>query len=273
MSETSIGDILNGTPEEPVIEQPEAETPPEAETTEDQARDERPRDEHGRFIPKGEKQPEEAQEAIPAPSAPPAPEESRMVPRDALQDERRKRQELEAQLREMQRQVQQIQQPPPVPQAVPDQWEDPEGHTRYLIQQAAASAREEALAEVRRERVLLSAEAAKQRHPDYVEKVDTFNQLAAQNPALIATMMQQPDPAEFAYNTAKQHLELSQYGSLEARDAALRAKWEAEALERLRAEVAPAQSTAPTTLAAERNVGSRSGPAWTGPASLSELLG
>ena len=268
MTEGTIDDILNGeAAAEPVIEA-EVETPV-AEIAEPVA-DERPRDEHGRFIPKGEKQPEEAVEAAPAPSAPPAPEEASMVPRNALQDERRKRQELERQLGEMQQRL--MQQPPPPPQPVPDQWEDPEGHTHYLIQQAAVTAREEALAEVRRERVMLSAEAAKQRHPDYIDKVAVFEQLSAQNPALAQTMLQQVDPAEYAYNIAKQHEEFSKYGSLDAMIAAKKAEWEAEALAGLKASLSPAQS-APTSLAAERSVGARSGPAWSGPVSLNELLG
>lgn len=266
---TSLDDLLPGgtvTAAEPIAEET-VETPPAEET---EARSGQPRDEHGRFAPKGETPPEEAAEAAPAPSAPPAPEESTTVPRTALQDERRKRQELERQLAEISQRLTQA--PPPAPQPIPDQWEDPEGHTRYLVQQAAVTAREEALAEVRRERVMLSAEAAKQRHPDYLDKVAVFEQLSAQNPALAQTMIQQPDPAEYAYNIAKQHEEFSKYGSLDAMLAAKRAEWEAEALEGLKASIQSPAPPPPTSLATERNVGSRAGPAWSGPATLSELL-
>lgn len=266
MTEGTIDDILNGEPApEPQIEEV-AEAAPEV--AEPEATEAQPRDEHGRFAPKGEKQPEAQAEPVPA-AAPPAAEESQTVPRTALQDERRKRQELERQLQEI---SQRLTQQPVQPQPIPDQWDDPEGFARHLAREAAAQAREEALAELRRERVIHSAEAAKQRHPDYIEKVDTFNELAAQNPALIATMMQQPDPAEYAYNIAKQHEELNRYGSLDAMLEAKKKEWEAEALEGLKASLDPAPASAPTSLVTERNVGSRSGPAWSGPADLSELL-
>lgn len=264
--EQDIGDILNG-------EEVEIEAKPE--TVEEEVKtEERPRDEHGRFLPKGDDEPEPAAAQPEQPSAPPAPseDESPTVPRTALQDERRKRQTLEAELADLNQRFMQVQQPPAAqqPQQIPDQWEDPDGHTRYLAEQAAQVAEERAFQRMQQHRVMVSAEAAKTKHPDYLDRIAVFEQLSAQNPALSQQMLNHPDPAEYAYSIAQQHEKMSQYGSIDEMLAAEKVKWEAEALAKLKAEL-PAQP-APASLANERNVGSRSGPAWSGPASMDEML-
>jgi len=267
--ETSLDSILNGTSEAP--EAPPAEAPAPAEV---EAAPERPRDEQGRFLPKGENEPEPA-EAAPEPSATPAPSDhvQTTIPLAAQMDERRKRQATEAENAELRRQLAQIQQPPPQqlqPQPVPDQWDDPDGWAMHVKREAAEAARHEAVMAFQAERVKASAEDAMVKYPDYHEKREIFTQLAQNNPALWDTLFQQRDPAGWAYSIAKDHAEMSQFGSLEARDAAKKAEWEAEALERLKATL-PA-SPAPPTLSTERNVGQRSGPAWSGPTPLVDLL-
>lgn len=268
MENASLDNILNGEPApEPEAAAP-AEVPAEAEPQE------QPRDEHGRFAPKGDSEPEQA--AVPAAEegAPPAPsdDDSPTVPRKALLDERNKRQTLESQLAEANRRLlEQPQQPAPLqPQTMPDQYDDPEGHAHWLAEQAAAVAEQRAVEAVQRHHVMVSAEAAKVKYPDYLDKVAVFERLATDNPALQVQMLRNPNPAEYAYSIAKQHEEVSQYGSLDAMLEAKKKEWEAEALERLKASL-PAQS-APPTLATERNVGNRSGPAWPGPVPLTELL-
>jgi hypothetical protein len=272
METENLSDILNGTtPEAPAAEQPPAEAPAA------EAAPERPRDPAtGQFVAKGDDEPEP--QAEPAPEgAPPAPSEddSPTVPRAAHIDERRKRQAaeteagtLKAKLAEMSQRLAQIQ--PQAPASKPDQWEDPEGHEQWLVEQAGQVAEQRALQAYQRQHVIMSAEAAKAKYPDYLEKVAIFEQLSAENPALSAQMFNHPNPAEFAYGVAKNHEEVSQYGSLDAWKAAEKAKWEAEALEKLKATL-PA-SSAPPTLSNERNLGQRSGPEWSGPTPLSDLL-
>lgn len=75
-----------------------------------------------------------------------------LVPRRALEDERRKRQEYERQLAEVvqyvqSQQQQQFRQQQPTPQApeVPDPYTDPEGYQRYIVQQAHETALSERL--------------------------------------------------------------------------------------------------------------------------------
>lgn len=264
MDTGSLDDILNGVeaeqPTEPVAEAPPAEV----------AQDERPRDEHGRFAPKGEK-PAEQPEA----SAPPAPEndDSPTVPRKALQDERAKRQSLEAELAAF-RQQQAPQAPPAeaqAPQEMPDPWEDPQGYAQWVFQNASTQAQQQAAHAFHINRVAQAAEAAKLRHEDYADKVAVFQQMINENPSLEAQMLAQADPAEWAYQQASERTLLQEHGgSVSALLAAERQKWEAEAL--AGPKPTSAAPTAPPTISNERNVGVRTGPAWSGPASLADIL-
>lgn len=249
-----------------------------------------PRDDQGRFAPKPEPEPEvqetgeqaaPAEQPEPQTEVPPTPEaepEPAQIPFKALKDERAKRQTLEQELAAIKAQLQQFQQPQqpqyqpqPEPQAAPDRWEDPEGYDRWLVNQAAATARAEALETMQVERVKQTAIAARNKYQDFDTAVATFQQLAAQNPQLEQMMLQQPDPAEWAYRTAKTHLEVSQYGSLEA---AVEARVQAALEAKMAAlQQQAAKPTVPPSLATERNAAPRSNPvAWQGPPSLESIL-
>jgi len=210
----NLDDFLKGENEapEPEAEAPEtpeteAEAPQpeaEAEAPEVEAKDEgRPRDEKGRFIPKGEKE-----EASP-------PEAEERIPVKALQEERRKRQELEAQLMQMQQHLQQPPQQQQAPQGPPDRWEDPEGYDQWLVTQAAHAARAEAYQQFQYQRLAESGNRLRQSTPDYEEKIQVFGQMANANPSLLAQLVQAENPAEFAYNLGKQQIEIAQYGGID----------------------------------------------------------
>lgn len=65
-----------------------------------------------------------------------------LVPRKALEDERRKRQELERRFAEIERQPPQRQQPQhQQPVEMPDPWQDPQGYAQFVAQHAVANAR------------------------------------------------------------------------------------------------------------------------------------
>lgn len=269
MATEDLTSILNGTSEAPAAAEPPPAEPAPAAAPAEEAAPERPRDEQGRFLPKGEDG-EPAQEAAESATPAPSDDNSPTVPRKALIDERTKRQTLESHLAELNQRLVQYQRPAQQPAPKPDQWDDPDGHERWLIEQAGGIAEQRAVEAFQRQHIMQSAEAAKAKYPDYLEKVAVFEQLSAQNPDLSAQMSRSPNPAEFAYETAKRHEQVSQYGSIDGLLAAEKAKWEAEALEKLKATL-PA-SSAPPTLSNERNVGQRSGPAWSGPKPLSDLL-
>jgi hypothetical protein len=265
MENTPLTDILNGNePTEEVVEPTETVEAPEAQEAEQPEAVERPRGPDGKFIPKGEAQ-----------SAPPAPQddEGPLVPRKALQDERSKRQAFEAELAQLRAQMAQPQPQPAQPQAIPDRWEDPEGYDRWLVaqatNQATEAAREAAQQHYVVQRIQTSAEEAKAKYPDYLDKKSVFEQMAQVNPMLLEEMVRHPNPAQYAYDVAKTQIELQQYGGLEGLIEARIAARQTEAMQSVQQHL---PSSAPPTISDSRSTGSRSGPAWSGPTPLSAIL-
>lgn len=158
--------------EAPVTEQTQATAPePQPEQPQPQAQ-ETPRDERGRFAPKAEEQPQEAQ--------PQEGEERGYVPRKVAIEERKKRQELERKIEEMERRFQQPQQPQYQPQ---EQGVPPE-----MRQQV----------ELRNEFLNLHEYTARARHGDEIvtEAQQWFHDLARQDPAWAAEIQSDPHPYE-----------------------------------------------------------------------------
>lgn len=181
--------------------------PQEAE----QAADGQPRDEHGKFAPKETGVKEEG----------PPPSES--VPVKALQDERRKRQELEQQIALLQQQAQQ-----PQPQQPPEFWSNPDGALDARLEQFGSKLIQQFQQQQRIERINASEAEARVKYADYGDAFSAFQQAAQMNPTLIQRMQMAENPAEFAYQTGKRSMELEKVGSLDELLKAERAKWEAE---------------------------------------------
>ena len=261
MSEQSLGEILGS--EEPAIEEPTVEAP-EAETPQ------RERDEHGRFV---SKQAGDEQQAEPEASVTPTPEpEQERIPIAALKDERNKRQQLEERLRQYDEYFAQLQAQPKQPTEVPDMFADPDGHQAYVIEQAVQRAVEKLQPAMQQQGTLTRAEVsemlARQKYEDYDATVEVFKEAIAHNPFLVGQLHQSADPATFAYNAGKQYQQAKSYGT----EAPLsREQIEAELREKIVAEL-NLRPQVPTTLADARSVGSRSGPAWTGPTELGDIL-
>lgn len=183
----------------------------------------------------------------------------------AVADERRKRQELERRLAELQPKPSAAEQPKAF-------WDDPEG---------ALKRHEAAIAQTALNTRLQTAELiARNKYQDFDEKIARFSELVSNTPGLAPQWLNSPDPAEFAYRTAKNHMELQDAGSLEQMRADIekkvraeeRAKVEgefkakAEALEKERAAL-------PGSLSDVRGVSSqRAVPVWGGPTPLDEVL-
>lgn len=255
--ERSIEELLT---EEPVdaVEAPQVEEAPEVtEQPEGQ-----PRDEHGRFASQqtGEPQPEQAAEEV-TPTNP--------IPDDQFKGyltEKRKRQELERQIADMQAQFSQFQAQQRSPEPEPDFWDNPQQAIASQVQQAIRQAMEEQQHMQQVERINASEAAARAKYDDYGDAFSAFQQAAMANPALIQQMTRESDPAEFAYRKGKTALQLEQVGSIDELIRNERAKWEQEA----RAAI-PAQSF-PSTTATDGSVAARTGPAWSGPAPIGDLL-
>jgi hypothetical protein len=244
---------------EPVITAPES--PPPAAP----AQEARPRGPDGKFLPAepaapaAPAAPEPA--AAPAPQTPEPPKEQQFTEREraflkAAQEERDKRQALERKLAETK---------PPV--EVKDFWTDPDARIKAM---------EDHMQQVQITTVLQTTEAiARSQHPDFQEKLDSFGKLMEQTPGLYQQWLASPNPAEFAYKTAKNHMDLQQAGNLDTLKAniekELRIKIEAE-MEAKRQELEAARAAIPPTLSDARSVGNNNAPVWGGPTPLDNIL-
>lgn len=191
--------------------------------------------------------PAEPAEPTPAPKPEPKPEEGLQA---ALLAERRKRQELEARLAEQQKEK-------------PDFWEDPEARladTEAKFQQQLVM-----------QKLDISEAFAREKYSDFDEKLEIFAAMLQENPVLHQQMVQQVNPAEFAYKTALSQQKLKEMGDplkYEAElEKKLRAKWEAEkeAENKKKADL-------PGSIATTAGAGGTTGATWNGPTPINDLF-
>lgn len=115
----------------------------------------------------------------------------------AVLDERRKRQEIEAKLREYESKVNKQE------QQIEEGGEQQEIPVSSLILH---------------ERINLSRELMIDKHEDYEEMESVFVDMAKDNPMLVHQMNQSANPAKFAYNKAKEHAQYLEYQSIKDTD-------------------------------------------------------
>lgn len=247
MERVSIDAILSGEPETD-------ETP--ASTPE--------RDESGKFVSKSEKgvEPEPVQEAAPEPEVPPTEDklpEDVYKPLRAVRDENKA---LKEQLEALNNKINTLSQEPQAPP--PSMWEDDQAWQAHFQQSIMRQADQLS-------RINASEMAARAQYPDFQEKYDQFNRMAAENPAIVQQAMSDPHPWNKAYQIAQNAITMQEMGATDL--ATMKAKLREELLAELQAQVPVTAPKAPPSLVNERSVGSRSGPAWSGPKSLDELLG
>ncbi len=178
-----------------------------------------------------EGQPHDAPPASETPEGADGPEPT--VPLRALQDERRKRQELAERLTSMEQQAASV--------ARPDPFEDPDG--------AAEFDRREGTETTFRLRCDMSQEMMRQSHADYDEVESVFMEAAQANPALAVQLANHPFPARFAYQQGSRFRELLRAGDPQAR------------------------AVLPESLAEAPSASPRQAAKWSGPKPLKHILG
>lgn len=181
----------------------------------------------------------------------------------AAQEERGKRQELERRLAAIESAKAQ---PPASAEPAKTFWDDPEG--------ALEKHKQEIRREQIQERLKTTELIARRAHPDFEEKLAVFATVVQQTPGLSQQWLASPDPAEFAYNLGKNHLELQQAGSIDE----LRAKIEKETRIKLETELkekadklAQERAAIPPSLSEARSTGVNK-PVWGGIPSLEDVL-
>ena len=197
---SDLADALDGKFEEATEEQPDNRAEEaEDKSTEGQSED-KPTVDDPPEQPKGDKE-----------VTPPVTEDDPKIAAFKAQalDERRKRQELEAELRELKK---------PQETKAPDVLDDPEGFTKSL-----KDSQEQMSFTIRAE---LSADFMKQQHNDYDQREAEFYELAKESPELRAQLRAAANPARFAYDTATKHARLKALENVDDMEAKLRAEIE-----------------------------------------------
>jgi hypothetical protein len=226
----------------------------------------RVRDETGKFVKKEEVKKEEVKVEETK-----APEKKEVIPPKqefsdkerallaALQDERRKRQELEKR--------QEVKKP--------DKpfWEAPEDHFKAVEEQHKSWEQKQ----TERETVNLlrvSELMARKEHPDFDEKIDHFGRMVQEIPGLYNQWLQNPDPAEFAYKTAKQHKDLQEAGNIDTLRENIRKEERLKVEQELKSKeekLKKEREDLPPTLSDARGTKQQK-TVWSGPTTLDDVL-
>jgi hypothetical protein len=247
---------------EPIVDAPSDKVDPPSD---------RLRDDKGRFTKKDETGVENQPD--PAPAAPAeVPPTSQGLPKEeytALKAVRDENKELKREMEALRRQVYAQPQPQQHQPSV-DLWDDPQGFMREHFARFGEDLMQRFEQRQTAQRLDASERAAKAKYADYDEAFVAFESAVRNDPRLAVEMAQAADPGEFAYQKGKTALTLQNVGSLEAYEAQLRAKWEAEAKAMIQPTPKP---ILPSTTAADGSVGGRSGPEWSGPTPLKDVLG
>lgn len=214
--------------------------------------------------------------------APPAPAKEEKpqgdwIPRKAVEDERRKRQELERKLAEFEARLAQPKQEPPPP---PDWDIDP----RTAAEQFQFQIQEQ----LYRTRVEMASELMRERHADFDEIVGIAVEKAQANPMLHRQIVTSPNPAKMAYEIGRKMKFLNEIGD---DPESYRSRLEAEILAKhgiqpaadggtLQAADAPKPAAkalpAPVPKSLARDVSQQpraNNGQWTGPKPLNEIFG
>lgn len=183
----------------------------------------------------------------------------------AMLEERGKRQELERRLAAIE--AAKGAAPAEAPKTF---WDDPEA--------ALAKHRAEIRTEATNARLQTSEFIARQKHQDFDEKVATFEKILQQTPGLAQQWLASPDPAEFAFTTGKNHLELEQAGSIDQLRAKIEKETEARVRLKLEAELkekaevlARERAALPPSLSDARSTGANKH-VWGGVPSMDDIL-
>jgi hypothetical protein len=271
-----MDDVLNEKVVEEVVEAPEA--PPVKAERQESLREQHQQREYeaqgrgpdGKFLPKDEpkeEKPKEEVKAEPKAEVKPPPQEMTEKERGflrGLEEERRKRQDLERQIAELRNQK-----PAEKAEEKKTFWDDPEGHFKTFEQRIAQ--RESALA------MNVSERLARSKYQDFDANIEVFAEIlrTPAGPGIHQQFINAPDPAEFAYRLGKHTKEVRDAGSIDD----LRAKIEKETRAKVEAEFKQKQEelekkreAIPPSLSDVRGGGAKAAVAWAGPPSLDDIL-
>jgi hypothetical protein len=184
---------------------------------EDQVDDSSPEDPTEEVEASTEGEEPEAEESAEEVGETPAPKVEKEEPwtKKAVLDERRKRQELEAKLKELEAQKGE--------EKTPDMFEDAEGYTKYMQQQMQTNM------------LNMSEFMARREFPDLDEKVARFEQMVQDNPMLYQKVMNSPSPYHEVVEVVRKAEELDKMSDIDSYKTSLREQIRAEVMAEMEA--------------------------------------
>ena len=240
----TLNDVLNGNdePEEVTEEVTEVETTEVPEETTDEATEE---------VAETDEEPPKGEET---PAEPPSVEELQKelnAFKAKAQDEKRKRQELEAKQQEQTK--------------LPDVLDESFGETLMTEAQKIAQT----------ERLTMSKFLAERDHPDLEAKLDVYETLALSNPALAQQVLDSPSPYHEVVSIVDKHERLEKMENLDEWEAKKTAEIEAQVRAKIEAEQkAKADKTSGITPSlAQTGSSPVDENTWTGPTPIDQLVG
>ena len=254
MSETSLEDMLSDK------DLPEAtETEEVEETKEQEAGEETTETETDK-----ETETEEAEkdDSTPESKASETTEEEPWT-KKAVLDERRKRQELEQRLKDLESKKE--------PEPAPDWWADPEKAAQHQSQQIEAR--------LYQQKVEIGQDLMRSQHDDYDDMEARFMEMAQENPARRTELQKSANPARFAYETAKKAAEYDAIKDVDSYRAKLEAEVRKDVEAKLRKELeaeqekkAKKEAAIDPSLASTSSKGGLKSDDYAGPTPLDEIL-
>lgn len=182
----------------------------------------------------------------------------------AIVAERRKRQEVEAQLEQLRREISAKPKEPETPP--PSIWEDEQGAFQHFGGQAVSQAVQRATFEAK----LNHSEFYARKNIDgFGDAWDDLNAWLSENPSVAQQATSDIDPWGYAYRAFQNQRTMQELGATDLKS--LEAKIREKILAEQQAQQPPAPSM-PRSLSTTRSVSSRRGPEWSGPPDLKELL-
>lgn len=263
MARKSLDDILDGN-DEPEVEAEAVEAQPEQpEATEPEPQ---PRDESGKFAAKGETepQPEEPQEEPPSSKPDAGVLAAKRAETERRQAAEKERDDFARQLEALRSEIQQQQKPQEPEAPPPSVWEDENAWGGQLVSQAVQQSAYQA--KLQMSEMLMSEQAE-----DFADIKQQLVEFVGSNPAINQQVAESQHPWRTAYQAFKSQRTMQELGATDVDT--LRAKLREEILAELQANAPVEQPKVPPSLSTKRNVGSRSGPNWTGPTPLGDLIG
>jgi hypothetical protein len=212
--------------------------------------------------------PQPEPEKVEEPEAGPPPAEDRAKGQEAaIIAERRKRQEAEAQIESLRREIEQARQPKEPPAPPPSIWEDEQGAFQHFGGQVVSRAVQEATLNARLD---MSEMMVRQSNPDFEEVKAEFLKMAQDNPTIAQQALADPHPWQKAYQIAKNARTMQELGATDIQT--LEAKLREQIMAEMQATPPAEAPRIPPSLSTTRSVSSRNGPAWSGPPALGDIL-